>query len=130
MNSIEKKKENSEKGMDEDQRVDKFTHDCVVRFGGAAGLPPSRVGKHVGSLAKEARSCPGPHRADVPSTPSAFTCTHGRRASGYGGASAGYGEGGRWVAGGRSRDEALLGADNAGRGGLRMRRDHLVAAQR
>lgn len=130
MNDTEKRKGNSEKGMSEDQRVDKFTHDCVVRFGGAAGLPSSRVGKHVGSPAKEARSCPGPHRADVPSTPSAFTCTHGRRASGHGGASVGYGEDGRWVAGGRSRDEALLGTDNAGRKGLGMRRDHFVVAQR
>lgn len=94
----ERKKGRAVRGMNEDQPVCKFTHDCVVRFGGAAGLPPSRVEKHVGSPAKEPRSCPGPHRADVPAIPSAFTCVYGRRASGHGGASAGYGEGGKWVA--------------------------------
>lgn len=75
----ERKKRDSGEEWARDQQVCKFTHDCVVRFGGAAGLSSPRVEKHVGSPAKEAHSYPGPHRADVPSIPSAFTCTHGRR---------------------------------------------------
>lgn len=56
----------------------KFTHDCVARFGGAAGLS-SRVEKHVGPAVKEARSSLDAHRADVPLQPSPlcpFMCTH------------------------------------------------------
>lgn len=77
----------------------KFTHDCVVRFGGAAGLSSPRVEKHVGSPAKEAHSYPGPHRADVLSIPSAFTCTHGRRAGAGAGLNVGYARGanGGWL---------------------------------
>lgn len=61
----------------------------MVRFGGAAGLSSPRVEKHVGSPAKQAHSYPGPHRADVLSIPSAFTCTHGWRAGAGAGAGAG-----------------------------------------
>lgn len=89
----------------------KFTHDCVVRFGGAAGLSSPRVEKHVGSPAKEAHSYPGSHRADVLSIPSAFTCIHGQRAVAGAGLNVGCATGanGGWLV--RRRDEALLRTD-------------------